>query len=40
MKNYKIFVGILALALVFGFTACEGPVGPAGVPGASLTRGH
>jgi hypothetical protein len=30
MKNYRIFVGILALALVFGFAACEGPVGPAG----------
>jgi filamentous hemagglutinin len=46
MKNYRIFVGILALALVFGFAACEGPVGPAGAgtpgvgtPGTSYLTG-
>jgi hypothetical protein len=39
MKNYRIFVGILALALVFGLFACEGPVGPAGVPGTPATPG-
>jgi hypothetical protein len=46
MKNYGIFAGILALALVFGLIACEGPVGPAGsgtpgvgTPGTSYLEG-
>jgi hypothetical protein len=46
MKNYRIFAGILALALVFGLIACEGPVGPAGAgtpgvgtPGAATVSG-